>query len=59
MTADQFQAMRDTAKGSLDNSLGDQAKQINEDVKTPLEKYSDQVANRQIRSVHHTRAIAI
>jgi hypothetical protein len=39
VTAEQFAAIRDTAKQTLADKLGEQAKSITDSVKTPLEDY--------------------
>ncbi|HEV2294096.1 MAG TPA: tape measure protein [Tepidisphaeraceae bacterium] len=43
VTADQFSAIRDNAKETLNEKLTDQAKSITEGVKNPLEKYQEEL----------------
>lgn len=43
VTAQQFEAIRQSAKQTLTDKLTNQAKQITDDVKTPLEQYQEQI----------------
>lgn len=43
VTAEQFAAIRDTAKQTLNDKLTEQARSITESVKSPLEKYAEEI----------------
>lgn len=47
IAADQFGGLRDEAKKTLTDKLSEQAKSITEDVKSPLEKYNEELGKLQ------------